>query len=40
MAPESPEESRAKQRNRIDAGLRLACKIRVCADVSVAAPYW
>ena len=40
VAPESPEESRTKQRNRIDAGLRLACRIRVCADVSVAAPYW
>ena len=40
VAPETPDESRAKQRNRIDARLRLACRIRVCADVSVAAPYW
>ena len=40
VAPESPEESRAKQRNRIDPRLRLACRIRVCADVSVTAPYW
>lgn len=40
IAPETPEESRAKQRNRIDPTLRLACRIRVCADVSVAAPYW
>jgi len=40
VALETPEESRAKQRNRIDPRLRLACRIRVCADVSVAAPYW
>lgn len=40
VAPESPEESRSKQRNRIDPRLRLACRIRVCADLSVAAPYW
>jgi len=40
VAPETPEESRAKQRNRIDPRLRLACRIRVCADVSVTAPYW
>ena len=40
VAPETPEESRAKERNRIDPRLRLACRIRVCADVSVTAPYW
>jgi adenylate cyclase len=38
--PETSEESRAKQRNRIDPGLRLACQIRVHADLAVAAPYW
>ncbi len=37
---ETPEESRTKQRNRIDPRLRLACQIRVCADLSVTAPYW
>ena len=40
VAAETPEESRSKQRNRIDPRLRLACRIRVCADLSVAAPYW
>jgi ferredoxin len=38
--PETAEESRAKQRNRIDPGLRLACRIRVRTDLAVAAPYW
>ena len=37
---ETAEETRCKERNRIDPRLRLACKIRVCADLSVAAPYW
>ena len=37
---ETPEETRAKQRNRIEPQLRLACRIRVAADLSVAAPYW
>ena len=40
IGAETPEESRAKQRNRIDPRLRLACRIRVCADLSVTAPYW
>ena len=40
VAPEAPEESRTKERKRIDPRLRLACRIRVCADLSVSAPYW
>jgi ferredoxin len=40
VAGETTEESRSKERNRIDPGLRLACRIRVCADLSVSAPYW
>jgi ferredoxin len=40
VAAEMPDESRSKERNRIDPRLRLACRIRVCADLSVAAPYW
>jgi ferredoxin len=40
VTAETPEESRSKERNRIDPRLRLACRIRVCADLSVAAPYW
>jgi ferredoxin len=40
VGAELPEETRAKQRNRIDPVLRLACQVRVCADLSVTAPYW
>jgi ferredoxin len=40
IGAELPAETRAKQRNRIDPGLRLACQVRVCADLSVTAPYW
>jgi ferredoxin len=40
IGAETPEESRCKERNRIDPRLRLACRIRVCADLSVTAPYW
>jgi len=37
---ETPEETRTKQRNRIDPHLRLACRISVRTDLAVAAPYW
>lgn len=37
---ESASEQRAKQRNRIDADLRLACRIDVTADMTVTTPYW
>ena len=40
LPAETPEETRCKQRNRIDPALRLACRIRVTADLSVTAPYW
>jgi adenylate cyclase len=40
LGAETPEETRTKQRNRIDPCLRLACQIRVRADLSVTAPYW
>jgi adenylate cyclase len=40
LAVETPEETRCKQRNRIDPALRLACRTRVTADLSVTAPYW
>ncbi len=40
LDPETSEESRSKQRNRIDPRLRLACRIHVRADLSVTAPYW
>lgn len=40
LAAETPAESRAKQANRIDPSLRLACRIEVADDLSVTAPYW
>lgn len=40
LAPETPEEVRAKERNRIAPCLRLACRTRLVGDVSIAAPYW
>jgi len=40
LAAEGPDETRAKQRNRIDPRLRLACRVRVDADLTVSAPYW
>ena len=40
VSAETAEESSCKERNRIDPRLRLACRIRVCADLSVTAPYW
>lgn len=40
VAAETAEETRSKERNRIDPRLRLACQICVRADLSVTAPYW
>jgi ferredoxin len=40
LPAETPEETRCKQRNRIDPALRLACRVRVTGDLSVTAPYW
>jgi len=37
---ETPDETRTKERNRIDPHLRLACRIHLRADCSVTAPYW
>lgn len=37
---ETDRERTIKQRNRIDAGLRLSCCVRVSADMTVTAPYW
>lgn len=36
----SDREVRIKQRNRIDEALRLACRVRPSADVTVRAAYW
>lgn len=40
VAPESAAEADAKVRNRVDAGLRLACRVRVEGPLEVSAPYW
>lgn len=40
IEPESARESRIKERNRIDAALRLACRVRPRGDITVRAPYW
>jgi ferredoxin len=37
---ETAAEKDAKQRNRIDAKLRLACLLEVECDLTVTAPYW
>ncbi len=40
LPAESDQERDLKQRNRIDPRLRLACRVRLAADVVVTAPYW
>ena len=40
LAPESARETRIKQRNRIDANLRLACRVSPTQDLTVTATYW
>ncbi len=37
---ELPAETLAKNRNRVDAGSRLACRIGVTGDLTVTASYW
>jgi 2Fe-2S ferredoxin len=37
---ESPAETAAKARNRIDAGARLACRVGVTGDMTVTTSYW
>ena len=40
LSPETDGERSAKQRNRIEPTLRLACQARVEGDVVVTAAYW
>lgn len=40
LAPPSAAEQRAKQRNRVPAELRLACRLELCGAVEVTAAYW
>jgi ferredoxin, 2Fe-2S len=40
LAPESPGETDAKARNRIEGRLRLSCLLLADRDLTVTAPYW
>ena len=40
LASESELEARIKKANRIDEGLRLACRLQLACDLVVTAPYW
>ena len=40
VKPEDIEERRVKMRNRIDPGLRLACRVVALADLEVTTTYW
>ena len=40
VAREAPVERRAKARNRVSPELRLACALRVNADLEITADYW
>jgi ferredoxin len=40
LPPEQPAEAKAKRRNRIAAGQRLACRALVSSDVEITASYW
>ena len=40
LEPPCDRERRIKQRNRIDADLRLACRVRPRRDLTVRARYW
>lgn len=40
VAAEGGAEVRAKYANRVDPGLRLACRVEVACDLTITAPYW
>jgi len=40
LSPEDAQEARAKRRNRIAPGQRLACRASVSGDLEVTASYW
>lgn len=40
LTAEAPDEAEAKERNRVPAALRLACRVRVRGPVTVTADYW
>jgi 2Fe-2S ferredoxin len=40
LSPETEREAHVKRLNRVEAGLRLACRARVSGPVEVTAGYW
>lgn len=40
LSGEREDETRIKQRNRVDAALRLACRATIHGDVTATALYW
>lgn len=40
LKPETEREEQIKSANRVDPGLRLACRIKLQGDLVVTAPYW
>lgn len=40
LSPERADETRIKQRNRVDERLRLACRATIHGDVTATALYW
>ena len=40
VSPEDAAEAKAKARNRVAAGQRLACRARLLGDLEVTASYW
>lgn len=40
LGAEGELETRSKERNRLDPGLRLACRVRIEGDLEVTASYW
>ena len=40
LAPETESERRVKARNRVNDGLRLACRTGISANITVTTSYW
>lgn len=40
LTPETESETRVKQRNRVEPGLRLACRTRAVGTVEITASHW
>jgi ferredoxin len=40
LSPEAPDETRIKARNRVEPADRLACRAKLCGDVTATASYW